>query len=315
MPAAIPKSLNQSPAHARREMRTELLESIAQLRDRVALARRAGLRVGLVPTMGALHAGHARLIERARQDCECVVVSIFVNPLQFDREDDLDRYPRPREADLEVCAASGVDVVFAPAVAEMYPSPPTCVVKVGRVADHLCGAHRPGHFEGVATVVMKLLQIVQPDRAYFGRKDAQQLAVITHLVRDFNVPVRIEAIDTVREPDGLAVSSRNQRLNRAERKLASVLYRALSEASRQISRGVNDAGQITQAASAQVPRQDGLRLEYLEIVDPQDMQPVERIEGPVLVAGALWVGSTRLIDNLLCIPPASLPRAPVDVTQ
>lgn len=296
-------------------MQTQLLESIAQLRDRVASARRAGRPVGLVATMGALHAGHARLIERARQDCGCVVVSIFVNPLQFDRESDLAGYPRTLEADLELCAARGVDVVFAPSISEMYPSPPSCVVEVGRIADHLCGAHRPRHFQGVATVVMKLFQIVQPDRAYFGKKDAQQLAVIRHLVRDFNVPVSIEAIDTVRDPDGLAVSSRNQRLNRGERDLASFLYRALSEASRQISRGVNDAGPVKKAAGAQVPCEDGLRLEYLEIVDPEDMQPVERIEGPVLAAGALWVGATRLIDNLLCSPPASPAAERADVTK
>ena len=296
-------------------MKTQLLESIAQLRDRVAGARRAGLRVGLVPTMGALHAGHASLIERARQDCECVVVSIFVNPLQFDREGDLDRYPRTLEADLEVCAARGVDVVFAPAVSEMYPSPPSCVVEVGRIADYLCGQHRPGHFRGVATVVMKLFQIVQPDRAYFGEKDAQQLAIIRRLVRDFNVPVSIEAIATVREPDGLAMSSRNRRLDPGERELATSLYKALSEARQQIARGVHDAAPVRTAAGARVPREDRLRLEYLEIVDPEEMQPVERIEGPVVVAGALWVGSTRLIDNLLCHPPASPPREPADVTK
>ena len=296
-------------------MKAQLLESIAQLRDRMARSRRAGLSVGLVPTMGALHAGHARLIEHARQDCECVVVSIFVNPLQFDREEDLNRYPRTLEADLEMCAAHGVDVVFAPAVSEMYPSPPSCVVEVGRIADYLCGQHRPGHFLGVATVVMKLFQIVQPDRAYFGEKDAQQLAIIRHLVRDFNVPVSIEAIATVRDSDGLALSSRNQRLDQGERELARSLYRALSEARQQISRGVKDAAEVKRTAGAQVPRDDRLRFEYLEIVDPEDMQPVEPIEGPVLVAGALWVGSTRLIDNLLCSPPASPPRGPADVTK
>lgn len=284
-----------------------MLESIAPLRDRVAEARRAGRRIGLVPTMGALHAGHARLIEHARRECECVVVSIFVNPLQFDREDDLNRYPRTLPADVDMCAARGVDVVFAPAVSEMYPSPPSCGVDVGRIADHLCGQHRPGHFRGVATVVLKLLQIVQPDRAYFGEKDAQQLAVIRHLVRDFNVPVHIEGVATVREADGLALSSRNQRLDSTERDLATCLYRALCHARQQISSGVDDANAVKQAARVMVPRQDCLRLEYLEIVDPDDMQPVERIEGPVLVAGALWVGSTRLIDNVLCTPSASPP--------
>jgi len=253
--------------------------------------------------MGALHPGHARLIERARQECDCVVVSIFVNPLQFDRDDDLNRYPRTLQADLDVCAALGVDVVFAPSVSEMYPTTPSCVVDVGRVAGHLCGRCRPGHFRGVATVVMKLFQIVQPDRAYFGEKDAQQLAVIRHLVRDFDVPVHVEGVATVREADGLALSSRNQRLNPDERMLAVSLYVALCEARRQISQGASDPGPVRNAAADRVPRDERLRLEYLEIVDAEEMQPVERIEERVLVAGALWVGSTRLIDNLMCDPP------------
>lgn len=296
-------------------MSTQLLESIAQLRDRVAGARRAGLQVGLVPTMGALHAGHASLIDRARQQCKYVVVSIFVNPLQFDRPTDLDRYPRTLPEDVALCAARGVDLVFAPSVSEMYPGPPLCVVEVGRIGDHLCGRYRPGHFRGVATVVMKLFQIVLPDRAYFGEKDAQQLAVIRHLGRDFNLPVSIEGIATVRDTDGVALSSRNQRLDPEERVLARSLYRALCEARRQISLGLRDAGRVITAAGTQLPRDDRLRLEYLEIVDPENMQPVERIEGPALAAAALWVGSTRLIDNLLCSPPASPPRGPADMTQ
>ena len=296
-------------------MSAQLLESIAPLRDRVAESRRAGRRVGLVPTMGALHAGHARLIEHARRECGLVVVSIFVNPLQFDREDDLNQYPRTIQADLDMCAACDVDVVFAPTVSEMYPSPPSCVVEVGRIADHLCGRHRRGHFRGVATVVMNLFQIVQPDRAYFGEKDAQQLAVIRHLVRDFNVPVRIEGIATARDTDGVALSSRNQRLDPEERVLARSLYRALCEARLQISRGERNAGRIKTAAGTQLPRNDRLRLEYLEIVDPENIQPVAWIEGPVLVAGALWVGSTRLIDNLLCSPSAPQPLELANATK
>ena len=286
-------------------MPTELVESIAQLRDRLAEVRRAGTRIGFVPTMGALHAGHAHLVDRARADCGCVVVSIFVNPLQFDRRDDLEKYPRTMQADLDVCNAHGVACVFAPDVEEMYPVAPACVVEVGRVADHLCGAFRPGHFRGVATVVMKLFQIVQPDVAYFGEKDAQQLAVIRHMVRDLNIPVRIEGVATVREPDGLALSSRNERLNAHERKKALALYGSLIEARRQIESGVRDAAIVKKAASSKVPKDDSLRLEYLEVVDTEDIQPVDRIEGPVLVAGALWVGSTRLIDNLICHPQES----------
>jgi pantoate--beta-alanine ligase len=279
---------------------SRVLQSIDQIRTAISTVRQAGARVGLVPTMGALHAGHARLIERARHHGDHVVVSIFVNPLQFDRPDDLARYPRTLEADVALCAALGVDVVFAPTVSEMYPAPPSSTIHVGAVASHLCGRYRPGHFDGVATVVMKLFQIVRPDLAYFGEKDVQQLAVIKHLVRDFNVPIEIEAVETVRESDGLALSSRNARLNADERRLATALYSGLREADRLISEGEANANVVRAAAAAHVPTDHRLRLEYLEIVDPENMQPVERIEGPVVVAGALWVGSTRLIDNLRC---------------
>jgi pantoate--beta-alanine ligase len=281
-------------------MNPHVVASIDELRTRVADARGSGKSVGLVPTMGALHEGHARLIERARRECEYVVTSIFVNPLQFDRKDDLEKYPRPLDADVAACRGLGVDAVFAPTVEEMYPEPqpPACVIEVRRIADHLCGAFRPGHFNGVATVVMKLFQIVQPDKSFFGEKDAQQLAVIRRLVADFNVPVAIVGVPTVREPDGLALSSRNQRLSATEREQATVLYRALKEAERQIAGGVTDSATVTRVARAIVPGSPSLRLEYLEIVDPSEMQPVATVNGPVVVAGALWVGSTRLIDNL-----------------
>lgn len=253
--------------------------------------------------MGALHAGHAALIERARRESRTVVVSIFVNPLQFDRADDLERYPRQREADVELCGRLGVDVLFVPDTAEMYPVPPECTVDVGKLADHLCGRFRPGHFRGVATVVLKLLQIVRPDQAYFGEKDAQQLAVVRRLVTDFNVPVKIVGVPTVREPNGLAISSRNQRLDARERELALELYRALREAEAQIAGGATDAGEIVRDAKARIPADERLRLEYLELVDPDDFQPVARVTRSVIAAGALWVGGTRLIDNLRCVPP------------
>jgi pantoate--beta-alanine ligase len=280
-----------------------VLQSIDHVRTTISTARQAGARIGLVPTMGALHAGHARLIERAGHHGDYVVVSIFVNPLQFDRPDDLDRYPRTLDSDVALCSALGVDVVFSPTVSEMYPAPPACTIHVGAIASHLCGRYRPGHFDGVATVVMKLFEIVRPDRVYFGEKDAQQLAVIRHLVRDFNVPIEIEAVETVRESDGLALSSRNARLNAEERRLATSLYGALREARRGISEGATRPDAVRTAAAALIPNDQRLRLEYLEIVDPEQMQPVERIEGPVIAAGALWVGSTRLIDNLKCEPP------------
>jgi pantoate--beta-alanine ligase len=280
----------------------EVLDTIAATRAAISQRRPHGA-IGLVPTMGALHAGHARLIQRARSECGTVAVSIFVNPLQFDRPDDLERYPRSLDADLEMCRRDGVDIVFAPGVAEMYPRPMEMSVDVGRLADHLCGRYRPGHFRGVATVVLKLLDIVQADAAYFGEKDAQQLAVVRRLVTDFNVPVRIVGVPTVREPDGLALSSRNLRLNAAERSLAPSLYAALQRAAALVADGKATASQITRDAAALIPADERLRLEYLELVDPEDFQPVAAVTGPVVAAGALWVGGTRLIDNVRCTPP------------
>jgi pantoate--beta-alanine ligase len=252
--------------------------------------------------MGALHAGHASLIARARRDCATVVVSIFVNPLQFDRQDDLAAYPRALDSDVEICRELGVDLVFAPGAPEMYPQPPECVVEVGRLADHLCGRHRPGHFRGVATVVLKLLQIAQPDAAFFGEKDAQQLAVVRHMVRDLNVPVEVVGLPTVREDDGLALSSRNRHLDPGERRLAPALYRALVDVQRLVGQGVTETAAVVKQAAEGLPRDERLRLEYLELVDPDDLQPVGRVTAPVLAAGALWVGATRLIDNVRCEP-------------
>jgi pantoate--beta-alanine ligase len=279
-----------------------LVESIDGLRQRLTPVRGQAV-IGVVPTMGALHAGHLRLIEQARRECGFVIVTIFVNPLQFDREDDLRKYPRTLEADLEICNRAGADVVFAPQSAEVYPRPPLCTVAVTRLADHLCGRHRPGHFQGVATIVLKLLQMAEPDRAYFGEKDAQQLAIIRRLVADFNVPVTIIGVPTVRESDGLALSSRNRLLSKGERALAPALHAALVDVERQIASGARDSGAILAAAASRVPSDPSLRLEYLEIVDPVELQPVSLIAGPVLAAGALWVGSTRLIDNVFCTLP------------
>jgi len=197
--------------------------------------------------------------------------------------DDLARYPRTLAADSSLCDRLGVDVIFAPSVEEMYPSKPQCTVAVGPIADHLCGRYRPGHFQGVATIVLKLLQIVQPDRAYFGEKDAQQLAIVRRLVADFNVAAHIVGVPTVREADGLAVSSRNARLSPEERQSATALYRALQFADRQICDGATDAGSVTHAAASTIPDNPLLKLEYLEIVDPDDMQPVSTIAGPCVL--------------------------------
>lgn len=289
-------------------MAVRVHDDIAGLRSSIATsrapARRASARaIGFVPTMGALHAGHAALIDRARDECPTVIVSIFVNPLQFDRAEDLARYPRPLDADVALCERLGVDLVFAPLPDVMYPQAPECTVAVGRMADHLCGAFRPGHFAGVATVVVKLLNIVQPDVAYFGEKDAQQLAIVRRVVADLNLPVTIASVATVREPDGLALSSRNRHLSSDERRLAPVLYQALGVVRDEVARGAGDSAAALARAAAIIPDDGRLRLEYLELVDPASFQPVGHIAGPVIAAGALWVGATRLIDNVLCMPP------------
>ena len=276
----------------------ETIETISRLR-----AWRSGVpaetTVALVPTMGALHAGHGALIDAARRDGGAVAVSIFVNPLQFNNKDDLARYPRTLDADLAFCRERGVEIVFAPPATEVYPQPPECSVDVGRLAEHLCGPFRPGHFRGVATVVLKLFEMVQPDRAYFGEKDAQQLAIVRRLVADFNLPVAVVGVPTVREADGLAMSSRNRHLNAEERRLAACLYQALLQVRNRIASGEKRTSAIVQAAAATIPHSDTLKLEYLEIVNPETLQPVEKVDGPARVAAALWVGATRLIDNLL----------------
>jgi pantoate--beta-alanine ligase len=280
------------------------VERISEVRHQLADWRSHGS-IGLVPTMGALHAGHARLIQQARAECAHVAVSVFVNPLQFDRQDDLERYPRTLDADLAVCEQLGADLVFSPQVSDLYPIPQACTVDPGPLATHLCGAHRPGHFRGVATVVLKLLNIVSPDRAYFGEKDAQQLAIIRRMAADFDLPVTIVGVPTVREDDGLALSSRNVRLSVKERRLAPSLHAALMAAAELVAAGTNDVASITATALAKIPSDPALRIEYFDLVDPSHLQPLTTItDGPVLIAGALWVGNTRLIDNLRAEPPA-----------
>jgi pantoate--beta-alanine ligase len=277
-----------------------VLHSIADLRATLAHQPRP---LGFVPTMGALHAGHGRLIDQARAASAAVAVSIFVNPMQFNQGEDYARYPRPLAADLEFCAARGVDMVFAPPVEEMYPRPQLTFVEVGSVADHMEGRFRPGHFRGVATVVLKLFQIVQPDCAYFGEKDAQQLAVIRRMAQDLNLPVNIAGVPTVREPDGLALSSRNRHLSGEERGIAPRLYQALCAAAQRIAAGETTAETVKQAARDVLADEPRLRVEYLEIASDAEMQPVEYISGPVRIVAAVWLGRTRLIDNLRCPPP------------
>ncbi len=280
-------------------MKAELATTIGAVREWVAQARKQGRSIGCVPTMGALHAGHGALIERARAAADAVVVTIFVNPIQFDRKDDYERYARNLETDRRFCEERGVDLIFAPAAGEMYPAEMETMVDVPRLAKHLCGAFRPGHFRGVATVVAKLFNIVQPDKAFFGEKDAQQLAVIQRMAGDLNFAVEIVPVQTVREADGLALSSRNQRLTAEERAVAPILFRALKEGQRLIARGERRSAEVKRGALDVLGSEPGVRVEYFEAVDAQ-MQPVEEIGGDVRLAAAVWIGATRLIDNVLC---------------
>ncbi|MGB9604459.1 MAG: pantoate--beta-alanine ligase [Bryobacteraceae bacterium] len=284
----------------------QLAHTVAETRALVAAARRGSRTIELVPTMGALHEGHGSLIDLARYRGGFVVVSIFVNPIQFDRAEDFERYPRTLEDDLEFCRARAVDLVFAPPVEEMYPAPQRTFVEVTGLTEHLCGRFRPGHFRGVTTVVTKLFGIVQPDRAYFGEKDAQQLAVVRRMVRDLNMPVEIVAGPTVREADGLAMSSRNRRLDPEQRRAAAAIYRGLQAAAAEVTKGARDPGRVRQAALAVLQTEPLLRTEYLEIVDPEEIQPVAEIAGEVLIACAVWAGNVRLIDSVRARPASSL---------
>ncbi|HEX2086044.1 MAG TPA: pantoate--beta-alanine ligase [Solirubrobacteraceae bacterium] len=264
-----------------------------------AAVREAPRPVGLVPTMGALHAGHLALIERAARDTRFAVVSLFVNPAQFDEQSDLAAYPRDEQRDARLAEQAGADLLFAPPVEVVYPPGFSTTVRVGGVSEPMEGAVRGvAHFDGVATVVTKLLNMVGPDVAYFGQKDAQQLVVVRRLVRDLDIPVRIEAVATVREPDGLALSSRNTRLRGEDRERARALSRALRSAEQAIANGERDAAAIRGQALAAL-HDFGVEPEYLELVSPESLEPVTTVNGRVLVAVAARIGGTRLIDNTL----------------
>ncbi len=275
------------------------LGTIAELRETVDEIRGKGIPIGLIPTMGALHAGHLSLIRAARSAGDFAVVSIFVNPAQFGANEDLERYPRDLRRDREMCEEAGAHLIFAPSEKEMYPEGYcTWVEVVGGLAAGLCGRARPGHFRGVCTVVTKLLNSCAPDRAYFGEKDAQQLAVITRMVRDLDMRVKIVSCPTVREADGLAMSSRNTRLKPDERAQAPVLFRALSVAARRVKDGELNAAAVdvdVRSILAEAPLGE---IEYVEIVRADDLTPVTRLEGECLIALAVRFGDVRLIDNI-----------------
>ncbi|HEX3071393.1 MAG TPA: pantoate--beta-alanine ligase [Thermoanaerobaculia bacterium] len=271
--------------------------TIDETRDAIANARAAGKIIGFIPTMGFLHDGHLSLIDEARANgADFIVVSIFVNPTQFGPNEDFERYPRDEARDAALLEGKGADVLFLPTVAVMYPPGSQTWVRAGAVAKPLEGERRPGHFDGVATVVLKLFNIVQPGLAVFGRKDAQQCAVIERMVRDLDVPVKLVFAETAREPDGLARSSRNSYLSADERAIAPALYRALRLGEEAIRRGVHDAGKIEMLMQKTIEETPGVTIDYLAVVDPETFLAPADFQRDILIAGAVKVGRTRLID-------------------
>ena len=280
-------------------MTSQVVSSIEEMRTHVRLARRGGESVGLVPTMGALHDGHLELVRRSKAECARTVVTLFVNPTQFNQTSDLDAYPRSFDADLDACSSAGVDWLFAPSAEEMYPEKPRAFIEVEELSEGLCGDHRPGHFRGVATVCAKLFNAAPADRAYLGEKDYQQLAIIRRMVRDLNFPLEIIGVPTVREPDGLAMSSRNVRLSPAERQAAAVLHRALEAAQSSDQTAARVRVDIARRIIAAEPL---ARIEYIEIVDSDTLAPVATVDRECRMALAAWFGQTRLIDNIAISP-------------
>jgi pantoate--beta-alanine ligase len=276
-----------------------IVEKVSEMQQLSRELRANNRLLGFVPTMGALHEGHLSLVRRAQAECASVAASIFVNPLQFGPTEDFAKYPRTFDSDCEQLAAEGVAVLFAPTPAEMYPDGATTKVIVEGIADRLDGASRPGHFTGVATVVAKLFHIVQPDRAYFGQKDAAQLAVLRQMVRDLNFDLEIVGCPIMRDPDGLALSSRNKYLNTAERVQALALRQTLLHIQRSIAAGERQSDALLQQGTRILREADGVKLDYLAAVDAHTLLPVDRIAPGTLIAVAAWVGQTRLIDNLL----------------
>ena len=277
----------------------DVATTIESVRSLVRIARERGEKIGLVPTMGALHVGHVSLIEAAVKNGDFVVVSIFVNPTQFCPGEDFEAYPRPLEADLEICRKAGVDVVFAPAPEQIYPSENLTWVTVEKLTEPLCGRNRPGHFRGVTTVCAKLFNIVGPDIAYFGQKDGQQAIVIRRMAADLNMPLKIFVCPTIRESSGLAVSSRNQYLSDRQKQDAANIYASLKECRRMIEAGVTDVPQIIIRMREILQQVPSIEIEYVSIVNAETLQDVQTINGKVLIAAAVKIGPARLIDNIL----------------
>lgn len=277
----------------------KVAETIESIRGLIKTARDSGKSIGLIPTMGALHIGHISLIEAALKKCDYVVVSIFVNPTQFVPGEDFEKYPRPFEADLEICKKQGVDAIFAPSPKEMYPGENLTWVNVEKITEPLCGQFRPGHFRGVTTVCSKLFNIVTPDIAFFGQKDAQQAIVIKRMVADLNMPLEIVVCPTVREPDGLAVSSRNKYLTQQQKKDAANIYKSLMKSREMIDAGVKDVSKIAAEMRNILQNVPSIEIEYISILEADTLGNIDRIGGKILAAVAVKIGSARLIDNIL----------------
>ncbi len=277
----------------------EVIETISRMKEVVKSLRLEEKTIGFVPTMGYLHEGHLSLVRAAKKEAEAIVVSIFVNPIQFGPKEDFHCYPRDLERDKSLLAREGVDFLFVPAAEEMYPPDYQTYVEVTRLQEGLCGRSRPGHFRGVATVVLKLFHIVSPDLAYFGQKDVQQAVIIERMVRDLNLEIKIRVLPIVRDADGLALSSRNTYLSPQERQSALAIPRSLNEAARLIAQGEKKVEVIKGKMEEIIASEPFLRIDYLEIVDPEKLTPLKEISGPTLIAVAVYCGQTRLIDNLL----------------
>ena len=280
----------------------KLYKRISGLQRDILKLKREGKRIGFVPTMGYLHEGHLSLARYARGENDIVVISIFVNPTQFGPREDYRRYPRDLKRDLRLAREEGVDIVFYPSVEEMYPTKYRTYVEVEELSNVLCGKSRPGHFRGVTTVCAKLFNIVLPDVAYFGQKDAQQAIIIKRMVRDLNFPLKIKVLPIVREKDGLALSSRNVYLSSEERKEATVLYRSLKIAEQMVKEGVKDSWKIKRRVRSMISRKETAKIDYVEIVSLEDLEPVTVIDKPALLALAVWFGKARLIDNTILKP-------------
>ena len=276
-----------------------IAETIKEVREQVKEWKKQGLSVGLVPTMGYLHEGHKSLIDRAVAENDKVVVSVFVNPMQFGPTEDLESYPRDMDRDAALCEDAGADLIFHPEPSEMYEDDFSSFVDMNTLTGGLCGKTRPIHFRGVCTVVAKLFNIVTPDRAYFGQKDAQQLAVIRHMVSDLSYGIEIVGCPIIREEDGLAKSSRNTYLNPEERKAALILSQSLNEGKKLVEAGEKDASKIKKVITDKINTEPLAKIDYVEVVDWKTLEPVETIEGTILTAIAVYIGKTRLIDNFI----------------